>query len=80
MSCRVLKRGLEDFVLNTIVERAKNAGYHKIIGEYIPTTKNKMVEQHYQNLGFQKYEGGDSGLYELDVNSYQPHICYIKSK
>lgn len=80
MSCRVLKRGLEDFVLNTIVERAKNAGYHKIIGEYIPTTKNKMVEQHYQNLGFQKYEGADSDLYELDVTSYQPHICYIKSK
>ena len=80
MSCRVLKRGLEDFVLNTIVERAKNAGYHKIIGEYIPTTKNKMVEQHYQNLGFQKCEGADSDLYELDVTSYQPHICYIKSK
>lgn len=80
MSCRVLKRGLEDFVLNTIVERANNAGYHKIIGEYIPTTKNKMVEQHYQNLGFQKCEGADSDLYELDVASYQPHICYIKSK
>lgn len=80
MSCRVLKRGLEDFVLNTIVERAQNAGYHKIIGEYIPTTKNKMVEQHYQNLGFQKCEGADSDLYELDVTSYQPHICYIKSK
>lgn len=80
MSCRVLKRGLEDFVLNTIVERANNAGYHKIIGEYIPTTKNKMVEQHYQNLGFQKREGVDSDLYELDVASYQPHICYIKSK
>ena len=80
MSCRVLKRGLEDFVLNIIVERAKNAGYHKIIGEYIPTTKNKMVEQHYQNLGFQKCEGADSDLYELDVTSYQPHICYIKSK
>lgn len=80
MSCRVLKRGLENFVLNTIVERANNAGYHKIIGEYIPTTKNKMVEQHYQNLGFQKCEGADSDLYELDVTSYQPHICYIKSK
>ena len=80
MSCRVLKRGLEDFVLNTIVERAQNAGYHKIIGEYIPTTKNKMVEHHYQNLGFQKIEGTDTKLYELNVESYQPHICFIKSK
>ena len=80
MSCRVLKRGLEDFVLNTIVEQAQNAGYHKIIGEYIPTAKNKMVEQHYQNLGFQKCEGADTDLYELDVESYKPHICFIKSK
>ena len=80
MSCRVLKRGLEDFVLNTIVEQAQNAGYHKIIGEYIPTAKNKMVEHHYQNLGFQKCEGADTDLYELDVESYKPHICFIKSK
>ena len=52
MSCRVLKRGMENFTLNTMVERAKAAGYKRIIGEYLPTPKNKMVEQHYPNLGF----------------------------
>ena len=80
MSCRVLKRGLEDFVLNTIVERAKNAGYHKILGEYIPTAKNKMVEQHYPNLGFQRSEGANTDLYELAVGDYQPRVCFIKNK
>ena len=80
MSCRVLKRGLEDFVLNTIVERAQSAGYQKILGEYIPTAKNKMVEQHYQNLGFQRSEGASTDLYELAVGDYQPRVCFIKNK
>lgn len=80
MSCRVLKRGLELFVLNTIVERARNAGYKQIIGEYIPTSKNKMVEQHYPNLGFKRQEKADTDLYVLDVNSYQPRVCYIKKQ
>ena len=80
MSCRVLKRGLEDFVLNTIVERAQSAGYQKILGEYIPTAKNKMVEQHYQNLGFQRSEGAITDLYEFAVVDYQPRVCFINNK
>ena len=43
MSCRVLKRGMENFTLNTMVEYAKMKGFKKIIGEYLPTNKNKMV-------------------------------------
>jgi predicted enzyme involved in methoxymalonyl-ACP biosynthesis len=57
MSCRVLKRGMENFTLNTMVERAKIAGYKKIIGEFLPTPKNKMVEDHFASLGFTKIEG-----------------------
>ena len=80
MSCRVLKRGMENFTLNTIVERAKNAGYKRIIGEYLPTAMNKMVEQHFPNLGFTKVEGAETDLYELDVDTYQPRECYIETK
>ena len=43
MSCRVLKRGMENFTLNTMVEYAKMKGFKKIIDEYLPTNKNKMV-------------------------------------
>ena len=57
MSCRVLKRGMENFTLNTMVEKAKAAGYKKIVGEYLPTAKNKMVENHYTGLGFSKLGG-----------------------
>ena len=80
MSCRVLKRGMENFTLNTMVERAKAAGYKKIIGEYLPTPKNKMVENHYTSLGFTKIENSETARFELDVEAYQPRECYIETK
>ena len=80
MSCRVLKRGMENFTLNTMVRQAKAKGYKRIIGEYLPTAKNKMVEQHYANLGFVKMEGAETAQYVLDVEAYQPRECYIEEK
>lgn len=80
MSCRVLKRGMENFTLNTIVERARAAGYKKIIGEYLPTLKNKMVESHYPELGFAKIEDATTAQYALDVENYKPLKCYIETK
>ena len=80
MSCRVLKRGMEDFTLNTMVEAAREKGYKRIIGEYLPTPKNKMVENHYPSLGFQKLEGTPTVQYVLDVEQYQPRENYIKTK
>jgi len=80
MSCRVLKRGMENFTLNTMVEAAKAKGYMRILGEYLPTPKNKMVEEHYSNLGFEKVEGAETAQYVLDVDAYQPRECYIESK
>ena len=80
MSCRVLKRGMENFTLNIIVERAKKAGYQRIIGEFLPTSKNKMVENHYVNLGFTQIKGTATAQYKLDVDSFKPRECYIYAK
>jgi FkbH-like protein len=77
MSCRVLKRGMENFTLNTIVEYAKANGYKKIIGEYLPTDKNAMVAGHYQELGF---EPTDKYHWELEVDKYYSRECYITKK
>lgn len=77
MSCRVLKRGMENFTLNTMVERAKAAGYKKIIGEYLPTPKNKMVEDHYINLGFAKIEEDNAYMYSLSLEDYKKKQCFI---
>ena len=79
MSCRVLKRGMEDFTLNTMAEYAKEKGYKRIIGEYIPTPKNKMVELHYPNLGFTQLEP-ESYQYVLDLDSYSQRECYITKR
>lgn len=76
MSCRVLKRTMENFVLNSIVSLAKQGGYRKLIGEFLPTAKNKMVKDHYKELGFK--EAG--GLWELDLDDYTEKKTFIKEK
>ncbi len=78
MSCRVLKRGMENFTLNTIVDYAKANGFKRIIGEYLPTLKNKMVEEHFPRLGFKPLEGTETAQYVLDVDNYENRECYLK--
>lgn len=73
MSCRVLKRGMENFTLNTIVKKAKENGIKKIIGEFIPTNKNSMVKDHYKQLGFLEV----NGKWELRVENYLEKKCFI---
>ena len=53
MSCRVLKRKVENLVFEKIYELAKKKGCKTIIGEYIPTKKNAMVSAFYDSLGFE---------------------------
>lgn len=76
MSCRVLKRGMELFVLNTIVEYAINNKYQTLIGEYIPTEKNSLVENHFSNLGFDPSDR----LWKLETSSYTKRECFISKK
>jgi len=76
MSCRVLKRSMENFVLNTIVELSEQAGFKKIIGEYIPTAKNGLVKSHYDNLGFQH----ENNLWILNTNDYVEKTTFINAK
>ena len=52
MSCRVLKRGVEPFLLNHLCLAARERGLSVIRGEYIPSPKNSLVRDHYAGLGF----------------------------
>jgi FkbH-like protein len=61
MSCRVLGRQVEQATLNLLVATAKSLGAHSLIGEYRPTPKNKMVEAHYQKLGFEMLKDQSDG-------------------
>jgi len=80
MSCRVLKRGMEDFTLSTIVAYAKKNGFRRIVGQYLPTAKNSMVQDHYPKLGFSKLEGAEGFQFELDIEAYQTKEFYITDK
>jgi FkbH-like protein len=76
MSCRVLKRGMEEFVLNALVGYTKTLGFRYLKGEYLETAKNALVKDHYRLLGFQA--SGDHWL--LDTRTYIPKTLYIQWK
>jgi FkbH-like protein len=67
MSCRVLGRGVEQFALNTLVEKAREMGLKRITGEYLPTPKNGMVKEHYSKLGF---SARANNRWELEIADY----------
>ncbi len=76
MSCRVLKRGMENFTLNSIVNYATANGFSRLKGEYLPTAKNEMVKDHYEKLGFT----AENGYWVLDTAGYQQKKCFITAK
>ena len=75
MSCRVLRRGVEECLFDAIVRMTREAGFRYLRAEYLPTAKNKMVEHFYETMGMQP-EGG--GKYILDCETYQEHTHSIK--
>ena len=76
MSCRVLKRDVEKFVLNKIVEDGLKGGFDTLIGEYVPTEKNVLVKDHYKELGFNKNDDN----WSLKLKDYNPYVVYINEE
>lgn len=68
MSCRVLKRGVEQFVLDKIVEKCIGMNVNVLKGEYVSTKKNQMVSRLYEDLGFSQAE---DDKWELCINNYK---------
>lgn len=75
MSCRVLKRGMENAMLNALVDRAKISGCKKIVGYYFPTKKNNMVADLYKNFGFQKIS---DTVWSLNISDFVKQENFIK--
>jgi len=81
MSCRVLKRDMELAMLDVLVSEAKIIGIGTLVGAYLPTKKNGMVEDHYEKLGFDPVSlDPDSkvSVWTLDVSGYIPRTQHIK--
>ena len=76
MSCRVLKRGVENLLLNELVKRLNERGFEFIEAEYIPTAKNALVKDHYSLLGFTQVQ---NNYWSLNIRSYTPKVTLIKN-
>lgn len=77
MSCRVLKRGMESFVVNKIMNVARENGFKTVTGEYLETPKNKMVSNLFVEMGFAETENKH---YSIDVNNYCEKPVWIKEQ
>jgi FkbH-like protein len=82
MSCRVISRRLEEFVLDRLVEIARKEGMSRLHGRYVPTKKNRLVAGHYEKLGFTPNGSEPDGRtsWRLDVDDYVPSDAPIARK
>lgn len=69
MSCRVMGRRIENAVIEDIEQSARDKGYKKLYGIYIPTAKNKPVSELYPSLGYKKIREDTDGsvFYEMNL-------------
>jgi FkbH-like protein len=80
MSCRVFGRELEREAMNIAVEAACRAGVRRLRADYIPTPKNGVVRDLYQNLGFSPAQTppSDGGTrWCLQLSDYAPYPTHI---
>jgi FkbH-like protein len=81
MSCRVLKRTVEHFLLNQLCALARDKGLLAIHGEYIPTPRNVLVRDHYREMGFAQVSAGPDGrtLWTLSLEENRsPLTTFVK--
>ena len=78
MSCRVLKRQVEETVINELARLSIARGAREVIGIYLPTAKNDMVRELYPRMGFQSRNvTSERGEYILDLTAFQPRPTKI---
>ena len=84
MSCRVMGRTVENTMLYYLFSWAKENGYQIVHGKYIPTQKNKVVEDLYKKMGFNQgshnMKDGTDWYCDLQINSFEenPFIVLVQ--
>lgn len=87
MSCRVLKRGIEDVLLPSLCQIAQEMGCDTLLGEYIPSAKNEMVADFYEKLQFRPCSAKDCSAlgvsplsYVLEIERFVENKYFIQRK
>ena len=82
MSCRVFGRQLEYEAMNIAVETVRDRGVKRLLADYFPTERNKVIAGLYERLGFSELtEGpveGGTERWVLNTSSYLPTHTFIK--
>ena len=85
MSCRVLRRGVEHLMFNHLCDVAKRWDCDRLVGEYIPTEKNKLVSGLLSSLSFEAVPGVDLSLtdamgdrFEFQIDRFVEREHHIK--
>jgi len=80
MSCRVLTRGVEQFLMNHCVEYAASRNLRWLVGEYRRTPKNAMVKDFYAQFGFEQVSesAGGNSTWRLEIARYRPQRVFLR--
>lgn len=74
LSCRVMGREIEKSILSYIIKIAKANNVKKLKAEFIPTKKNKPIENFLPDCGFKK----DGNFWEISLNESFEKPDFIK--
>jgi FkbH-like protein len=81
MSCRVLNRTAEHFLMNKIFQQATQKNFNRIIGEYMPTEKNGMVKDLFPLFGFERLNSShESEQFRYIVSNKKLNTFIITNK
>jgi len=78
LSCRVMGREVEKGMLGHIINKAKQNGVELIKAKFIPSQKNKPIEDFLPNCGFQK--DGDYWVYPLKTQFTIPDYLMVRAE
>jgi predicted enzyme involved in methoxymalonyl-ACP biosynthesis len=79
MSCRVLARGVEQYMMNEVVSITRNRNRSRVVGEYIPAAKNGMVRAFFHQFGFSETARQEGHTWwALDVARYEARRTHIQ--
>jgi FkbH-like protein len=80
MSCRVLGRKVEQAILAVICAEAAARGIRRLVGSYLPSGRNGLVEHHYKNLGFTSIEQRTDGATVWALEADALPSCHVPIK
>ena len=78
LSCRVIGKEVEKGILGHIIKQAKKSGVERIKAQFIPSKKNKPIENFLPNCGFTKE--GEHWIYLLNSTFKIPDYITVSAQ